>query len=267
MEKIVLQKLLAMAGVGSRREAEALIKGGNVKVNGRIAQLGDRATEEDDVRLRGRKLVFTKRSVYIKLNKPKDYVCTTRSFKGEKNVLELVRIPTPLTIIGRLDKDSEGLVLLSNDGELANRMTHPRYGVEKVYVVSLGHDIAGEGNNKEAKAKAAEICEKCMSGIEIGHGEGVVKAERAKHLRGRTFEIVLRQGKKRQIRRMFRRLGCHVEKLVRVRIGPIAIGRMRQGQWMHLTGEEVRRLTGPEEAGAPSKRRVASKGRKNPKWA
>lgn len=262
-----MQKLLAMAGVGSRREAEALIRGGNVKVNGRIAQPGDRATEEDDIRLRGRKLVFTKRAVYIKLNKPKDYVCTTRTFKGEKNVMELVRIPTPLTIIGRLDKDSEGLVLLSNDGELANRMTHPRYGVEKVYVVSLGHDIAGEGNRKEAQAKTEEIVERMLAGIEIGHGEGVVKAERVKHLRGRSFEVVLRQGKKRQIRRMFRRLGCHVEKLQRVRIGPIAIGRMRLGQWMHLTAEEVRRLTGPEEAGSVSRARSRGKGSKNPKWA
>lgn len=244
MEKIVVQKLLAAAGVGSRREAEALIKGGNVRVNGKIAKLGDRATEADDIRLRGKRIVFTKRAVYIKLNKPRDYVSTTRAFKGEKNVFELVRVPGPLSIIGRLDKDSEGLVLLSNDGELANRLTHPRYGVDKVYVVSLKHDLAADP--KAVRAKAEEIEDRFREGVDIGQEDGVVQADRVKHLRGRSFEVVLRQGKKRQIRRMFRRLGCHVERLQRVRIAGVTIGRLRPGQWAFLTKEELRSL---KEAG------------------
>ncbi len=240
MEKIVLQKLLAGAGVASRRQAEALIKGGNVKVNGRLAKLGDRADESDDVRVRGKQLNFTKDFVYIKLNKPVGYVSTNRVFAGEKNVFELVKVRTPLSIVGRLDKDSEGLMLLTNDGDLANRLTHPKFGIEKIYVVTLKHDIGGD--KKEEKNKIADIMQKFHDGIEVGLGDGIVKAERTKHLRGRTFEIALRQGKKRQIRRMFRRVGCHVDRLVRVRIGNVTIGRLRKGQWEQMKRAEVEKL-------------------------
>ncbi len=240
MTKIVLQKFLSGAGVASRRQAEALIKGGNVKINGKMAKLGDRVDDNDDVRIRGQKINLINNFVYIKLNKPEDYVSTNRSFKGEKNVLELVRYSTPLTIVGRLDKDSEGLLFLTNDGELANKLTHPKFGVEKVYVVTLGHDIGKD--KKEEKTKVAEIQEKFRAGIEIGMGDGVVKAERVKHLKGRSFEVVLRQGKKRQIRRMFRRLGFHVARLVRVRIGNVTIGRLRKGQWEHIKKSEVEKL-------------------------
>ena len=213
MKKETLQKILSAAGISSRRQAEALIKGGNVKINGQMAKLGDRADETDDVRVRGKKVSFTNNFVYIKLNKPVDYVSTNRSFKGEHNVLELVNVATPLVIVGRLDKDSEGLLMLTNDGELANKLTHPRFGVEKF-----------------------------KTGVDIGLGEGIVRAERVKHLRGRSFEVVLRQGKKRQIRRMFRRLGFHVIRLVRVRIGNVTIGRLRKGQWEHINKTEIEKL-------------------------
>lgn len=240
MTKVVLQKFLSGAGVASRRQAEALIKGGNVKINGKLAQLGDRVDEDDDVRIKGKKINLIHDFVYIKLNKPEDYVSTNRSFKDEKNVLELVRYSLPLVIVGRLDKDSEGLLMLTNDGELANKLTHPKFGVEKVYVVTLGHDIGKDKN--EEKAKIAEIIEKCKTGIEIGLGDGVVRAERVKHLKGRSFEVVLRQGKKRQIRRMFRRLGFHVARLIRVRIGNVTIGRLRKGQWEHIKKAEIEKL-------------------------
>lgn len=238
--KVVLQKYLAAAGVGSRRQAEALIKGGNVKVNGKLAKLGDRVEEDDDVRLRGKQITFTSKLVYIKLNKPTDYVCTNRAFPGEHNVLELVKVATPLTIVGRLDKESEGLLLLTNDGALAHTLTHPKFGIEKVYVVTLGHDIGK--NKQEEKTNISQIVEKFKAGVDIGLGDGIAKAERVKHLRGRTFEVVLRQGKKRQIRRMFRRLGYHVFRLTRVRIGNVTIGRLRKGQWERLTTSEVEKL-------------------------
>lgn len=240
MTKQVLQKILSAAGIASRRQAELLIKGGNVKINGRIAKLGDRADEGDDVRVRGKKVGFTSPLVYIKLNKPVGYVSTNRSFKDEKNIFELVKISIPLAIVGRLDKDSEGLLLLTNDGELANRLTHPKFEVEKVYVVTLGHDLATD--KKEEKNKIQEISERFKEGIEIGLGDGVVKAERIKHLRGRTFEVALRQGKKRQIRRMFRRVGCHVIRLERVRIANITIGRLRKGQWEYIKSAEIEKL-------------------------
>lgn len=238
--KVVLQKYLAAAGIGSRRQAEALIKGGNIKVNGKLAKLGDRVEEGDDIRLRGKKITFTSKLVYIKLNKPPDYVSTNRAFPGEHNVLELVKVSTPLAIVGRLDKESEGLLLLTNDGGLAHTLTHPKFGIEKVYVVTLGHDIGK--NKQEEKAAIATITEKFKTGIDIGLGDGIAKAERIKHLRGRTFEVVLRQGKKRQIRRMFRRLGYHVSRLVRVRIGNVTIGRLRKGQWERLKPAEVDKL-------------------------
>lgn len=238
--KIVLQKYIAQAGIGSRRQAEALIKGGNIKINGKLAKLGDRVDEKDDVRLRGKKITQVREYMYIKLNKPEGYVSTNRSFKDEKNVLELVKISSPLAIVGRLDKDSEGLLLLTNDGDLAHKLTHPKFGIEKVYVVTLSHDIGKD--KKEEKEKITEIIEKCKAGIEIGLGDGVVQAERIKHLRGRTFEVVLRQGKKRQIRRMFRRLGFHVARLVRVRIANITIGRLRKGQWEHIKKPEIEKL-------------------------
>lgn len=235
--KIVLQKFLASAGVASRRQAEELIRAGKVTVNGQRAELGQRVSEEDDVRLRGQKLFFTTTLVYIKLNKPSGYVCTSRSFPGEKNIFELVKINKPLTIVGRLDKDSEGLVILTNDGDLAYQATHPKFGLEKVYLVTLR---SGLGNTKkEEKEHIGEIRTKFRQGIDIGLGDGVVKAERVKHLRGRTFEVVLRQGKKRQIRRMFRKLNHSVGRLVRVRIGNITVGKLKSGEWEYIPKGEV----------------------------
>ncbi len=238
--KPVVQKLIADSGLVSRRQAEALIKGGAVRVNGKIAKLGDRADASDDVRVRGKRLALPKGHVYIKLNKPSGYVSTNATFPGEKNVFELVKTSQRLSIIGRLDKDSEGLLLLTDDGELVNKLTHPKYGVEKVYVVSLAHDLAATA--RDAKAKAEALTKAFLEGVDIGQSDGIVRAERFKHLRGRSFEIVLREGKKRQIRRMFRRLSCHVAKLTRVRIGNVTIGRLRKGQWLRLTKEEIEKL-------------------------
>lgn len=232
MVKVVLQKYLSAAGVASRRQAEALIKGGNIKINGRLAKLGDRVDENDDVRIRNKKITFTNKLVYIKLNKPSGYVCTTRSFPGEKSVLDLIPRKVPLTIVGRLDKDSEGLVLLTNDGELAYAFTHPKFGVDKIYLVTLGQDIAKDP--REEKKMIFKIKEQFSKGIDIGLGDGKVKAERIKHLRGRTFEVVLRQGKKRQIRRMFRQLDYRVSKLVRIRIGNTTIGKLKKGEWEYI---------------------------------
>lgn len=240
MEKIVLQKLIALAGVCSRHAAEKLIASGLVLVNGKRAKLGDRANQDDRVLVNKKLLTFNKQKIYIKLHKPVDFVCTTRSFPGEKNVLNLIKTKEQLSIVGRLDKESEGLVLLTNDGDLAYKLTHPKFGVDKVYVVTLGHDLAE--TREDIKKRAKQIIEQFRHGIDIGLGDGLVKANRVKYLRGRTFEIILDEGKKRQIRRMFRKLNCHVAHLTRVRIGRVTISGLRKGGWKYLSKEEINKL-------------------------
>ncbi len=238
--KIVIQKLIAQAGVSSRHQAEKLIASGRVKLNGKTAKLGDRADADDEVFVDRKPLRFTKEHTYIKLYKPEGFVSTTRSFPGEHNVLDIVRVQKPLAIVGRLDKESEGLIILTDDGELAYKLTHPKYNIRKVYVVTLSHDLGT--TKEEIKKKLKEISDSFGKGIDIGRGDGTVKAERAKHLRGRTFEIVLEEGKKRQIRRMFRQVGCHVGRLVRVRIANVTVAGLSRGRWKYLTKEEIHKL-------------------------
>ncbi len=238
--KIVIQKLIAQAGVCSRHQAEKYIASGRVKLNGKTAKLGDRADEDDNVLVDKKPLKFTNEHTYIKLYKPAGVVSTTRSFPSEQNVLDLVRIRKPLSIVGRLDKESEGLVLLTDDGELAYKLTHPKFKITKVYVVTLTHDLAP--TREEIKKKVKHIHEVFIRGVEIGLGDGRVKVERIKHMRGRSFEIVLSEGKKRQIRRMFRQVGCHVGLLKRVRIANVTVAGISRGRWKYLTKEEIHKL-------------------------
>lgn len=238
--KLVLQKLIATSGLCSRHEAEKMILSGRVIVNGRTARIGERAEDSDEIMVDHKKVVFKNDFIYIKLHKPVGFVCTTREFPGEKNILSLIKTKKVLSIVGRLDKESEGLVILTDDGDLAYHLTHPKFGVKKVYVVTLGHDIGS--NKSEEKKKVAELVEKLKKGVDIGLGDGVVRAERIKYLRGRSFEVILGEGKKRQIRRMFRKLNCHVTRLSRVRIGPLTIGGVRRGEWKYINKREVEEL-------------------------
>lgn len=238
--KIVVQKLIAQSGLCSRHQAEKFIASGYVRLNGKTAKLGDRADEDDNLTVNGKKLKFTNSYTYIKVHKPAEVVSTNRSFPGEHNVFELVRTNKPLSIVGRLDKESEGLLLLTDDGDLAYKLTHPKFNIEKVYRVTLVHDLGKD--KEEIKKKLEEITRAFKSGVNIGLGDGTVKAHRIKYLRGRSFEIVLDEGKKRQIRRMFRQVGCHVERLVRVRIGTLTIGGISRGRWKHLTKDEIFKL-------------------------
>ncbi|MCX6793457.1 MAG: pseudouridine synthase [Candidatus Falkowbacteria bacterium] len=238
--KIVLQKLIASSGLCSRHEAERMILSGRVIVNGRTGRLGERAEATDEIMVDHKKLSFTNNFLYIKLHKPAGFVCTTRVFPGEKNIFSLLTTKKVLGIVGRLDKESEGLVILTDDGELAYHLTHPKFGVKKVYVVTLGHDIGTD--RSEEKKKIAELIEKFKKGVDIGLGDGVVRADHIKHLRGRTFEVTLGEGKKRQIRRMFRKLNCHVTRLSRVRIGPLTVGGVRRGEWKYISKEDVAKL-------------------------
>lgn len=238
--KIVIQKLIAQGGVASRHQAEKLIASGRVRLNGKTAKLGDRADEDDELLVDRKPLRFSKEHTYIKFYKPVGVVSTMKSFPSEQNILDFVKVHKPLAVVGRLDKESEGLMILTDDGDLANILTHPKYKVKKVYVITLSHDLGK--TRDEIKKKLQEITTAFHKGVQIGNGDGVVKTERTKYLRGRSFEIVLGEGKKRQIRRMFRQVGCHVGRLVRVRIANVTIAGTSRGRWKYLTKEEIHKL-------------------------
>lgn len=231
--KIILQKYLADAGVCSRREGEELIKQGRVTVNGRKAEPGMRVDENDEIRINGKKIGLAKVKIYIKLNKPKGFTCTNRKFEGEKNVFDLVPLEEKLIIAGRLDKNSRGLVLLTNDGELAQRLTHPKFEHEKEYevkIAKLGMDIGKEDIRK------------FKTGIDIGEDGGIVKAKDVINIGKDKFKVILTEGKKRQIRKMFEALNCEVVDLVRVRIETLRLSDLREGEWRYLDESEIKNL-------------------------
>ncbi len=233
---IVLQKFIADSGHCSRREAERLIREGKVRINNRTAELGMRANPRDKVFI-GKKKIFTKReNLYIILNKPVDYVCTNRHFEDEKNIFDLIALKERLFTVGRLDKNSRGLILLTNDGNIAEKLTHPRYEHEKEYYV----EVKKENLNEE------EIIRKFRKGVDIGEGDGYVRAKAIQYLGNNSFKIILTEGKKRQIRRMFRACACEVSDLVRTRIGSgegaIELGKLQPGEWKFLEEKDVKKL-------------------------
>ncbi|MDD4333509.1 MAG: pseudouridine synthase [Patescibacteria group bacterium] len=242
--KIVLQKFIANSGYCSRRQAEELIrrnqeahKNAPVFVNGRPAELGMKVDEHDEVKIYGKIINLPKEKIYLKLNKPVGYVCTTRKFEGEKNIFELLpKNFQNLIITGRLDKDSRGLILLTNDGGLVARLTHPRYEHEKEYVAKIMNYKLRIMDGVE------DLIKKFIKGIDIGEEDGIVKAKKIEYLENGRFNIVLTEGKKRQIRRMFRALGGEVEDLARVRIGNLKLGDLKEGEWRKLAEEEIAKL-------------------------
>lgn len=231
--KIVLQKFIAESGLCSRRNSEDLIRSGRVKVNGIMAELGMKAGKDDVVTVDDKKISLPKKMIYIKLNKPAGYVSTSAKFKDEKNVFELIDTKERLFAVGRLDKNSRGLMILTNDGELTQKLTHPSFKHEKEYVVKIS-------NAKNSLMKDL-ICaaKKVKSGIDIGEGDGLVKAKKAEYLGAGNFKVILTDGKKRQIRRMFKMLGMEIEDLIRVRIGNLELGNLKEGEWKYLEKYEV----------------------------
>lgn len=228
-----LQKVLARAGVASRRKAEELIAAGRVTVNGRVAVLGDVAAEVDDVRLDGRPLAAPARHVTYALHKPRGYVTTASDERGRPTVLELVPAAPGLHPVGRLDLDSEGLLLLTTEGDLTLRLTHPRYEHEKEYRVWTDPP-------RVPQAALARL----RAGVLLDDGPAVaVRAERADG----GAVIVLREGRKRQVRRMMAAVGHEVVRLVRTRVAGLELGGLAPGAYRELTEEEVADLA----AGGP----------------
>lgn len=229
-----LQKLMSRAGFGSRRASEDIIRAGRVRVNGRVATLGDKADPKvDRITVDGEPLTFEDR-IYIMLNKPRGVLSSTEDDlqEGRPTVTGIVGIDEHIYPVGRLDKTSEGLILLTNDGKLAHRLTHPRFEHEKVYEVTvLGHP-------DEDALKA------WRSGIMLrGKRTLPARVERLSADEDSTrLRVTLREGRKRQIRRVADRLGHPVQHLFRVQIGPLHIGNLAKGEWRHLTESEVEAL-------------------------
>ena len=229
-----LQKILSSCGAASRRKAEQLILERRVRVNGNTASLGDTADiEEDVIEVDGVRLRKQPEKVVLMLNKPRGYVCTLSDEKGRKNVSELVAdCGVRVYPVGRLDLNSEGLLLLTNDGELANRLTHPKKEVDKVYLVWLSRYIEG------CEASIAQPIEIDGRETRAAKVETITKNGETALLR-----VTIHEGRNRQIRRLCERAGVTVTRLRRVQEGPVSLGDLRPGQWRYLTEDEIAKLS------------------------
>lgn len=231
-----LQKLLSEAGVCSRRSAEEYIKSGRVKVNGATAKLGDGADPElDEITLDGAPLRPAPQWIYIMLNKPRGYVTTLSDEAGRRTVADLIRdVPQRVYPVGRLDMHSEGLLLLTNDGQLAHHLMHPSHEVYKQYLVKLSPDEPGLPSPEEALSRPIEL-----------DGQRLLPARcrlLAKTENGYVMTIAIRQGKNRQIRRMCTKCGYTVNSLKRVAEGDVKLADLPTGTWRYLRPEEIEYL-------------------------
>ena len=224
-----LQKVLSRAGFGSRRACEELIAAGRVTVNGRTAHLGRRVEAEvDAVAVDGIPVSVRSGLVYYLLNKPRGVVTTARDPQGRRTVVELVPLEPRVFPVGRLDADSEGLLLVTNDGELTHRLTHPSFGVEKQYLAEV------EGTPSPAAVR------RLREGVDLEDGRTAPAKVAA--VSPSALRITIHEGRNRQVRRMCAAVGHPVTRLVRTRIGPLAERSLRPGEWRPLTLAEVRAL-------------------------
>ncbi len=241
-----LQKILSRAGYGSRRACEAWIVAGRVTVNGVVATLGGKADpERDTILVDGQPMrKLPTNFVYIALHKPRGVLSDSGAAVDRKTVRDLVSHPGHLFTVGRLDYDSEGLILLTNDGELANLLTHPRYGHEKEYRVL----VMGCPDERQLAAMRYGVV------LEDGHRTAPAQVEIESRSNDTTWLcVILREGRKRQIREMGQTIGVSVVRIQRVRIGSLLLGNLKPGEWRYLSGEEVRRLraASPKAAARP----------------
>ncbi|MBE7037561.1 MAG: rRNA pseudouridine synthase [Ruminococcaceae bacterium] len=233
-EKLRLQKYLAMANVASRRASEAIILEGRVKVNGCVVtELGTKVSANDKVEVDGELVFIAKKKYYIMLNKPSGYVTTASDEMGRKTVLDLISdINDRVYPIGRLDKDTEGLLLLTNDGDFAYEVAHPKHNVEKVYhafVSGVPGKIALSKLEKGVIIDGIKTKSAYVDVLEVGKNSSVV-------------EIKIHEGRNRQVRKMFEAVGHKVIALQRVAVGKISLGNLPIGKWRHLTEAEIKIL-------------------------
>ena len=224
-----LQKVLARAGIGSRRVAEQMIDEGRVRVNGQVAVLGRRVDPEKDVvAVDGTPIGTAQGLAYRLLNTPAGVVATADDPQGRPTVVQLVPAEPRVVPVGRLDVDTEGLLLLTNDGQLHHRLTHPSFGVEKEYLAE------GEGTLTPGGLQRLRYC--------LERESGMTAPARASSPAPNLLKLTLHEGRNRQVRRMCEAVGHPVRRLVRTRIGPLADPQLRPGTWRDLTRDEVRAL-------------------------
>lgn len=228
-----IQKILSQRGVASRRHAEEMIAAGRVLCNGRVCTLGQSADpENDDIRVDGVPLPSTGKKIYLMLHKPKGYVTTLSDEKGRKNAAMLVEsCGQRVFSVGRLDMDSEGLLIFTNDGELANTLMHPRHQVEKVYRVT----VKGYTENNFARLGKPIY----LDGYKITPPKLTLEAVDGECA---VIQITIHEGRNRQVRRMCARAGMSVRRLVRIREGNLQLGDLPCGKWRYLTEREVEEL-------------------------
>ena len=235
-----IQKLISAAGLMSRRAAEQALSDGRVVVNGQVAKLGDKADINiDEIYVDGKLLPSVESKVYIMLNKPKGYVCTLSDEKGRRNVTELVKeLGTRLYPVGRLDMYSEGLLLMTNDGDFANRVMHPSHNVSKTYLTWVsGPDI---GLAMEYLRCPMEIDGYIISPAEVELYELFSN--------GAVLAITIHEGRNRQVRKMCEIVGLKVNRLLRISEGGLELGELSSGSWRHLSPEEIKLVLSGGEA-------------------
>lgn len=228
-----VQKVLAAAGIGSRRACEELIAAGRVAVDGQVVILGAKADPATQViTVDGERVHTNPLLVYLLMNKPAGYVTTASDPQGRPTVMDLVPPAPRVYPVGRLDRDTEGLLLLTNDGELANRLAHPRFEVDKTYVAQI------RGRVKRHQLRAL------LEGVELDDGLARARSAReiAAHGDRTLLEIVLAEGRKREVRRMLAAAGIPLERLARVALGPLSLGELGSGKVRPLTSAEVAAL-------------------------
>lgn len=229
-----LQKILSRAGLGSRRGCEEIISAGRVTVNGQVAALGMKADpQRDRIEVDGRPIEKSQPLTYIALYKPRGVISTVKTPFPRQTVRDLVPLPGHLYPVGRLDIDSEGLILMTNDGDLTNRLTHPGYGHEKEYRVLV------------ARRPDEDQLAIWRRGVVLEDGYRTAPAEvhfQSASGKGAWLRVIMREGRKRQIREVGKTIGLPVVKIIRVRIGTLQLGNLKPRQWRHLTSAEVAAL-------------------------
>ena len=230
-----LQKLLSRAGIASRREAEKIILEGRVTVDGKIiSELGAKADPNlNKICVDGKILTFDAEKIYLLLNKPKNFLSTVKDDRGRRTVLDLVKeISAKIYPVGRLDFDSEGLILLTNDGELTNALLHPKFKIEKTYRAKISGELT------EEKIKKLRAGVELEDGLTAPAEVSVISLEK----NSATVEITIHEGKNRQVRRMFAAVGCEVKKLTRIKFAGLTLQGVERGKFRRLTFDEVKKL-------------------------